>query len=406
MMKYIRSLIGLALLVFGTGSLADVADAEELRYYIQQFIDEQESVFQTAEPMATSTDEGFLNDMRGWIDGTELRLSADNDDDSKRSIALRVKLKSAPQRSVEQDILQLMRQQHELSRQQVLNSRLQTAYSQLFQLIAEQEQLEHLQLESALQSSAITYYREQVQSSDFHPENLLDSELEHEQLRFQIELQVRRINALAKSINFHATVPSLGLTEAMMLELVSRLDSQTSIEVERAQLDLLLQQKKLRHEQSSQQFALTAVQLSQDYIQEKDSVTGIRVDLQIPFSGPAYNSSVRQQDVSEATYRLHQLNQSETLKASQLVRKMEQKQVAILASERLAKNIDKRIRSATNARLILKLRQQHLQQLKNIMLIRQDMRTLYIELLAHYSLLGRQLDTNWLLPPSAPVSRG
>jgi hypothetical protein len=83
--------------------------------------------------------------MRGWIDGTELRLSADNDDDSKRSIALRVKLKSAPQRSVEQDILQLMRQQHELSRQQVLNSRLQTAYSQLFQLIAEQEQLEHLQ---------------------------------------------------------------------------------------------------------------------------------------------------------------------------------------------------------------------------------------------------------------------
>ena len=80
--------------------------------------------------------------------------------------------------------------------------------------------------------------------------------------------------------------------------------------------------------------------------------------------------------------------------------------MAILASERLAKNIDKRIRSATNARLILKLRQQHLQRLKNIMLIRQDMRTLYIELLAHYSLLGRQLDTNWLLPPSAPVSRG
>ena len=403
MNKMNRSLSGLALLVFSSSA---VADAEQLRQYIQQFVDEQELVLQTNQTMATSTEEGFLHDVRGWVDATELRLSAENDDDSRRSIALRVKLKSAPQRSVEQDMLHLMRQQHELNRQQVLNSRLQTVYTQLLELIAEQEQLEHLQLESALHASAITYYREQVQSSDFHPENLLDSELEHEQIRFQIELQVRRIDALAKSINFQTKVPRLSLTEEMMLELVNPLSDQTSFEVERAQLDLILQQKKLRHEQSSEQFALTALQLSQEFAHDKDSVTGVRVDLQIPFAGPAYSSSVRYQEVAEATYRLHQLNQKETLKGTQLLRKMEQKQVAILASERLTKNIKKRIRNATNVRLILKLREQNLQHVKNIMLLRQDMRTLYIDLLAHYSMFGRQLDTNWLIPPSPSISSG
>ena len=402
MIKNYRWLSVLALVCFTSSGYAN---NEDLRQYFQQIIDEQQSALQSDLIMSSAND-GFVENVRGWVDGTELRLSAENDDDNKRSIALRVKLKNAPRHSIEQDILQLTQEQRQLDHQQALNDRLQRAYSELLDLIAEQEQLDHLQVVSSMHAAAIKYYRNLVLSNDFHPENLLENELEHEQHRFQIELQVRQINALTKALKFDAKLPQLTLTEKMMLDVVAQYSDRTPLEVEHAQLDLMLQQKKLKHEQSGEKFALTAVQLSQEFNHNKDTVTGIQVDLRIPFARPAFNSGVRQQDVSEVTYRLHRLQQSAALKAAQLVQKMEQSQISILAFERLAKSIDSRIKKATDSRLIIKLRQQHLAQLKSIMRERQSFRKLYIELLAHYSVLGRELDTNWLIPPVTQNSRG
>lgn len=383
-----RFVTGIILLASMSVSLAN---AKSLDQYLKQKI---ASIKLDSAPL---TQDEYESSSPGWIDGTELRLGADNDNDNKRSVALRLKLSNASRIEVEENILKLQNQAHLLERQQNLNLQLETVYLQLLELISQHEYLIHLQKQSSLVATEIKYYRQLAQTSDFNPDDLLQSELNQAQLQSLIDLHEKDIADLKQSLNFYTEVPSLALTSEQMLALVTRYQDETSIEVEQAQLQLQLLQHKLKHEKSREGFALNAVQLETEYADDSDDVFSIRFDVQIPFSGPGFNSAQKQRDITQAKYRMQRSLRKTTLNTARILKSLKQNHERIYAHEQLAKRIQTRIKKTSNASLILKLKEQHLNQLKKILDTRQSTRQQYIEFLAQSGLLARKPDSNWLL---------
>ena len=379
------------------------ADDEGIRLYLWQVIDDHNQSL-SAELIQISLDRA-PDTMSSWLEGSELRLGTDNDDNAKQSVALRLKIKGSSQLDIEQEIAQLNWRRRDLDILESLNQKLEFAYLQVLALVAEKEQLRHLQSEMVLLESAIKFYREQVQSNDFRPENLLESELDHDQIAQEIELQLRRIKSFRKAMNYTRDIPELMLSEAFMLKLGSQITERQSIEVERAHMELILRQKKLQHTQAGSGFGLTAVQLQSEFQDNQDAVMAIRFDFQIPFGGSSSNASAHS-SVSQAAVRLHRLVQQESLIVSQLQQQMTHQHDVILNAERFVESIRIRIDTASNADIILKLRKQYLMQEKNIMRARQNMRKAYIELLAVHALLAKRTNTNWLAPKAMSVIDG
>lgn len=333
----------------------------------------------------------------GWIDATEVRLGAENDDDNKHSIALRLNLSNASRIDVEEDILKLQKQAQHLDQQNNLNQELETVYSQMLELISQHESLNHLEKQSSLVETEIKYYRQLAQTSDFNPNDLLESELNLTQLQSLIDLQKREILDFKNAIGFKSDVPQLALTSEQMLALVTRYQQETNIEIEQAQLALQLMQHRLKHEKASEGLALNAVQLESESADGKDDVLSVRFDVQIPFSGPRFNSAQKQQDITQAKYRMQRSLRQSTVKTAQLLQKLKQNNDRIFTFEQLANQLQTRIKNTTNASLILKLKKQHLNQLKKVLQVRQDTRQFYIEFLANSGLLAKKPDSNWLL---------
>lgn len=388
MLKFYRTIVVASALV---AVPASQASEQNLDNFLKQKI---ASIKRHSSPLDENE---FAGTKPGWIDGTEVRLSADNDDDNKRSIALRVKLGSASRIDVERDILKLQKQARHLDRQNDLNQELETVYRQMLELISRAELLSLQQRQSRLVETEIKYYRQLAQTSDFNPEDLLESELRLTQLHSLIDLQKRDISGLKQSINFNAEVPNLALNAEQMLALVTRYQQETSIEVEQARLQLQLQQQQLKHEKTSSGLALNAVQLESEYADDRDSVLSVRFDVQIPFAGPSFNRIQKQQDITEASYKMQQSLRQATLRTAQIVQKLNHNNDRIFTYQQLANQLQTRIKNTTSAALILKLKKQHLNQLERVLQVRQTARQYYIEFLALSGLLAKKPDSNWLL---------
>ena len=345
------------------------------------------------------------DDMSSWLEGTELRFSTDNNNDAKQSVVLRLKIKDSSQLDIEQEIAQLGWKLRDLDILDSLNQNLEIAYLQILALVAEYEQLSHLQNELNLQEAAIKFYREQVQSNDFQPGSLLESELDHELTGQEIKLRQRRLNDIKRSMNYTQDIPELTLSEIFMLKFGSQIGEQQSSEVERAHVELMVHQKKIQHQQAGDGFGLTAVQFQSEFQDNQDDALAIRFDFRIPFGG-SNSRAAGYSSASQAAVRLHQLNQQQSLRVSGLQQQMTHQHDVILNAERFARRLRIRIDKASNADIILKLRKQYLTQQEKIMRARQDMRKAYIELLAVHALLAKRTNMNWLAPYATSDTNG
>lgn len=388
-MKYFTpSILGIMLI-----TNLSIAEANEsaLNIYLKQRV--ETTLQTTSDDTSSSTESQAPN----WIDGTELRVGLENDDDNKRSIALRVKLKNSTRLNAESDLIDIGLQSQKSSRQRNHNQAIEVIYSEVLQLINQHEALTLAEQQSALAATEIKYFRQLAQTSDFNPENLLDSELNQAQIQMVIELQKQEIAALKDSMGYTADIPKWSLSADKMNSVSVQIKSEPSLELVQAQLDLKQEQKKLNFEKVNQHFALNAVQLASEHAQNKDNVLSVRFDIQIPFSGPSYNHTQKQQGITQAMYEVQQILQQDRKKSAQLRLQMKQINTRLTSYEKLSKNLEKRISKTTNASLILKLKKEHLNLMEKVQQIRQDSRQTYIEILAAHGMFSKQPQTNWLL---------
>ena len=388
-MKYFTpSILGIMLI-----TNLSIAEANEsaLNIYLKQRV--ETTLQTTSDDTSSSTESQAPN----WIDGTELRVGLENDDDNKRSIALRVKLKNSTRLNAESDLIDIGLQSQKSSRQRNHNQAIEVIYSEVLQLINQHEALTLAEQQSALAATEIKYFRQLAQTSDFNPENLLDSELNQAQIQMVIELQKQEIAALKDSMGYTADIPKWSLSADKMNSVSVQIKSEPSLELVQAQLDLKQEQKKLNFEKVNQHFALNAVQLASEHAQNKDNVLSVRFDIQIPFSGPSYNHTQKQQGITQAMYEVQQILQQDRKKSAQLRLQMKQINTRLTSYEKLSKNLEKRISKTTNASLILKLKKEHLNLMEKVQQIHQDSRQTYIEILAAHGMFSKQPQTNWLL---------
>ena len=388
-MKYFTpSILGIMLI-----TNLSIAEANEsaLNIYLKQRV--ETTLQTTSDDTSSSTESQAPN----WIDGTELRVGLENDDDNKRSIALRVKLKNSTRLNAESDLIDIGLQSQKSSRQRNHNQAIEVIYSEVLQLINQHEALTLAEQQSALAATEIKYFRQLAQTSDFNPENLLDSELNQAQIQTVIELQKQEIAALKDSMGYTADIPKWSLSADKMNSVSVQIKSEPSLELVQAQLDLKQEQKKLNFEKVNQHFALNAVQLASEHAQNKDNVLSVRFDIQIPFSGPSYNHTQKQQGITQAMYEVQQILQQDRKKSAQLRLQMKQINTRLTSYEKLSKNLEKRISKTTNASLILKLKKEHLNLMEKVQQIHQDSRQTYIEILAAHGMFSKQPQTNWLL---------
>ena len=388
MRYFTTSILGIVLM-----TCLSITEAKEndLNLYLKQRVD---SLLQTSSDFIQATEN---NPASNWIDGTELRVGLENDDDNKRSIALRVKLKNSSRISAENDLIDLNLQLQNLNRRRNQNQVIKEIYTDVLRLINLKESLALYEQQSALATTEIKYFRQLAQTSEFNPENLLDSELNQAQIQTTIELQKQEISDLKSAIDYTADIPLWSLSADKMKSISLQIKSEPSLEFEQAQMDLKQQQKKLNYEKVNQQFALNAVQLASEHAQNKDNVMSVRFDIQIPFSGPSYKHTQKQQDITQAVFEMQQVLQLDRKKSAQLMLQMNQMNSRLSSYEKLSRNLEKRIANTTNASLILKLKKEHLKFLEKVQQLRKNSRETYVEILAAHGMFSKQPQTNWLL---------
>ena len=335
----------------------------------------------------------FLNQ---WVESSEIRVSAENDDDRSRSLALNLKIKNASELKVQQQLFDLVEASEQLEQQKTFNAHLHTTYQQLVELNNKLEQSAHLQSLLQLSGVEIKYQRGLVQSNDFDAENLLDSELNQEQVQQEIEFVSQQINDLKESLNFDTQQSFIDLEASQIIARIKSHSLKHGIEVKQAKMDLELAQLKLKQQQSNEGVALNAVQLSSDFGSGKDTVLGVRFDIQIPFAGPNYDNQLKHQGIAKATKRLHQRKKLAQLKAEQSLLKIQQYNNALNSNQKQARTIEQRLLKTTDVHLILKLKTQHLKRLGKSIDIRHNLQTSYIDFLAQRGLLASSEDNNWL----------
>jgi len=336
------------------------------------------------------------NILNQWVESSEIRLTADDDEKRNRSIALNLKIRNFSELDIQQQMFQLLEKRQYLDVNKQLNNHLRLAYLQLLDLNLKLELLEHLKKQSRFSATEIKFQRELVQSTNFKPENLLDSELDHEQIQFQIETQQSSILKLQKSMDFSAQQAFLNLAAEQMIDFAEIHSLQNSNAVQQSQLELQLAKLKLKQQQASEGFALNSFQLKSDFSDNQDNVLTVRFDVQIPFAGPNFSHRLKQQEITRASLQLQQRQQQFALQATQILEEMEQSSSTLKATKKMAGQIKFRLLKTSNVRLILKLKKQHFSRLRKIIEIRHNIRLNYIDLLAKSGLLAEQANKNWL----------
>jgi hypothetical protein len=369
----------------GTVLMCAQADDEMQDNNVSKYLLQVKNQFVQLLPAGSYPAQKKSNLLNQWIESSEIRLTTDNDDDRKSSLALNLKIKNWSELSMQQQLFQLLEQRQQLDQQEILNDHLQSSYIQLLELNSKLEELAQLKQRSRLFASAIKYQQQLVQSSDFSPDELL-----------QIELMQRNIDELEKSIEFNAPQPFLQITPQQMIATAENYLQHGGGEVEQAQLELQLAKLKLKQQQASAGFALNALQLKSDFSENEDAVLAVRFDIQIPFSGPDFNSRLKHQEINQATMRLHQRRQQTSLKSNQILAKMYLNKKALVSTEQLINDIESRIKKTTSVKLILKLKKQHLSSFKQILEIRYQLRLNYINFLSQQGLLAKHNEHNWL----------
>ncbi len=383
--------------VFMLGSMNPVyATEESITRYVNQVIENYDV---SGLSPATPDSSGRLMDRMGnWVDSSELRLTGDSDADQKRSVALHLSLKNATQLEVEQNLIQLQVQKQLLERQKMLSQVLQNAYLQLLELVTQEEIISHLERQKELVSIELDYYRGQVESTDFQPDNLLGSELDLDQIDALLSLHRQQVSALRQYMRFDADVELSGLSVQEMLSQVNAWMSYKPVNLKLAQLELLQTKFDLKSEQSRHDLVLSAIQFKTDFAQDEKPIWGVRLDVQLPFSGTSMKETVTQQNINTLTFEINHLHQQKVFDGTQWAQKLQRNLLQLSAAEKQVAEMDLRLQSTSSSGLILRLRKQRLRQQEKIMQITQDSREDYINFLAQFSLLALPTDNNWLYP--------
>lgn len=194
-MRMIRILgyVTLAGLVWSTPQTAAAQEGSLGNYLLTAFPDAENTI----SPSYSS----FTDHNSSWVDEPEARFGFN--DDQERSYALRLRPRFSKERSFENSLVQLRRQQEKVFYDIALSEALQRRYKTILALLRHQVEVEFLEQNSRLALSEVKYLKSISQMQNFRISQLQDAESRYRGIRQKIALHTSRLGTLLMQV-FHA----------------------------------------------------------------------------------------------------------------------------------------------------------------------------------------------------------
>lgn len=344
--------------------------------------------------------DGGLYGSNSWIENAEVRYSDDNHRNNKQTFSLRLKPKGFDQRSAEDTILSLRREQRGLMLNSLLNEALKMRYEQLLDLLSEQSLVDELEREIVLTSNEVRLQRGLAFTKDFRPDDLLQLELHADQLRKKVKLKRERLLDLRERLHINRLPENIVSIDDMLAVLASPARRPVGNDVETARVKLKMAQQQRRLDRAKRGISLDLLELKYERADRMDDVLGMTLGIRIPFGG-SFTNSERAYDVADAMHDLQlqrRTQQRGAVTESDMLRWQKMEADAIKAT---LDGVEQRIQLAMdsgNAEMLLILQRQQLEEERKLTDVRYRALRHFINYLEITGQLVEAPLRNWLIP--------
>jgi len=353
-----------------------------------------------------------LNGLDAWIDDSELKWSNSelgNFDQQKLSFEL--KLKNKEQIRAEQNILDMGQSKVALTLSNLLEKRLKTSYFSLIDYIEQKKRRILLQQQKTLTNTELNSWKIKVNSTDFRADKLqqaaitLDNiwaeELDNNAAIRRYKTKQNRPQIVTRSYNYEEQTSYHLISIQQMIALAQQIMQTKAYQrqnpqIRKAELGVLLANKKKQRFNAQEKLSLNAVKLEYD---KKDNNLGISIGIKMPITKNSYDSLLQAQQQQYASLDAENLVVEISDQLNEKLFQLRRMQDQWLSNQHLVHKINARIHRLSNTNNIALLHDLKQEQLKNRIQqnkIQMNALRIYINFLNTAGMLSAKPYRNWI----------
>lgn len=271
------------------------------------------TAFSEAENVISPSYSSFSGHNSSWIDEPEARFGFNGQDE--RSYALRMRPRFSKERSYENSLVQLRRQQEKVFYDIALNEALMRRYKTILAVLRQRVEVEYLEQKSHLALSEVKYLQGISQSDSFSISQLHDTERRYHGIVQNKALHTRKLKALLTQVSSSHSPQNLPEIPQhhqwlMSLDDLSKVmgrfsgimqpdDIDSNPYIQNDTVNLLIESENISYQRSISSSPIEFVELK--YIDRVNEETAVTFGISLPFGkSKGYRNLARQSRVVEA----------------------------------------------------------------------------------------------------------
>ena len=352
-----------------------------------------------------------LNGLDAWIDDSELKWSnSELGNFDRQKLSFELKLKNKEQIRAEQNILDMGQSKVALTLNNLLEKRLKTTYLSLIDYIEQKKRRILLQQQKTLTNTELNSWKIKVNSTDFRADKLqqaaitLDNiwaeELDNNAAIRRYKNQRNQSQIIA--INYNREQNAYHLISIQQMIALAQQIMQTKVyqqqnpQIRKAELGVLLANKKKQRFNAQEKFSLNAVKLEYD---KKDDNLGISIGIKMPITKNSYDSLLQAQQQQYASLDAENLVVEISDQLNEKLFQLQRMQDQWLSNQQLIHKINARIHRLSHTNNFTLLHDLKQEQLKNRIQqnkIQMSALRIYINFLNTAGMLSAKPYRNWI----------
>ncbi len=352
-----------------------------------------------------------LNGLDAWIDDSELKWSnSELGNFDRQKLSFELKLKNKEQIRAEQNILDMGQSKVALTLNNLLEKRLKTTYLSLIDYIEQKKRRILLQQQKTLTNTELNSWKIKVNSTDFRADKLqqaaitLDNiwaeELDNNAAIRRYKNQRNQSQIIAINYNREQNAYHL-ISIQQMIDMAQQIIQtkayqQQNPQIRKAELGVLLANKKKQRFNAQEKFSLNAVKLEYD---KKDDNLGISIGIKMPITKNSYDSLLQAQQQQYASLDAENLVVEISDQLNEKLFQLQRMQDQWLSNQQLIHKINARIHRLSHTNNFTLLHDLKQEQLKNRIQqnkIQMSALRIYINFLNTAGMLSAKPYRNWI----------
>lgn len=349
----------------------------------------------------------FLGSLTSWIDSAELRAGTDNQVNSSKKYALRLRPKSGGHRLAERSLRQLNKDSLLLNYKITLNAELKNIYMQMIQILRQQFITDSAYRLRNLSQIKLNYHKGLVQSASFSAAKLQQAELNATKSEAISSINNEVFKSMLKNYGYeeYSNLTTTGWEqwgipfeklEPLLKKNLKELEANENLLFSNELLNLEIARTLMQEARKERSLALGFVEVEYD---DLSAVMGYSIGINLPLGGGA--SSMARRDLSYRRLQMEVAQKKLDFESKRKVDEIEVQRLIMLwkAAKLEIDEIQKRLHTAKKmlgTDLVLDLEQKLIEEKQEIQNIYFDILEHHITFLSHSGELSTQPPKNWL----------